>query len=49
MLIHDTLMKTVESPAGHEAFEFAEVMARNNPSPDGANMLANYKPLSYKR
>ena len=38
---HDTLMKTVESPAGQEAFEFAEVMARTQLS-DGANMLARF-------
>ncbi|MBR19671.1 MAG: hypothetical protein CMA64_05950 [Euryarchaeota archaeon] len=38
---HDTLIKTVESPAGQEAFEFAEVMARTTLS-DGANMLANF-------
>ena len=38
---HDTLMKTVESPAGQEAFEFAEVMART-PLSDGANMLAKF-------
>ena len=38
---HDTLIKTVESPAGQEAFEFAEVMARTILS-DGANMLARF-------
>jgi len=38
---HDTLIKTVESPAGQEAFEFAEVMARTTLS-DGANMLARF-------
>ena len=38
---HDTLIKTVESPAGQEAFEFAEVMARTTLS-NGANMLANF-------
>lgn len=38
---HDTLIKTVESPAGQEAFEFAEVMARTTLS-DGSNMLANF-------
>ena len=38
---HETLIKTVESPAGQEAFEFAEVMART-PLSDGANMLANF-------
>ena len=38
---HDTLIKTVESPAGQEAFEFAEVMARTQLS-DGANMLARF-------
>ena len=38
---HDTLIKTVESPAGQDAFEFAEVMART-PLSDGANMLANF-------
>ena len=32
---HETLIKTVESPAGQEAFEFAEVMART-PLSDGA-------------
>ena len=31
---HDTLIKTVESPAGQDAFEFAEVMART-PLADG--------------
>ena len=38
---HDTLIKTVESPAGQESFEFAEVMARTQLS-DGANMLARF-------
>ena len=38
---HDTLIKTVESPAGQEAFEFAEVMARTTLS-DCSNMLANF-------
>ena len=38
---HDTLIKTVESPAGQDAFEFAEVMART-PLADGANMLARF-------
>ena len=38
---HDTLIKTVESPAGQEAFEFAEVMARTTLT-DGANMLARF-------
>jgi len=38
---HDTLIKTVEGPAGQEAFEFAEVMARTTLS-DGSNMLANF-------
>ncbi len=38
---HDTLIKTVESNAGQESFEFAEVMARTTLS-NGANMLANF-------
>lgn len=38
---HDTLIRTVEGPAGQEAFEFAEVMARTTLS-DGSNMLANF-------
>ena len=36
---HDTLMKAVESPAGQDAYEFAECMARTVLS-DGRNMLA---------
>jgi len=35
---HDTLIKTVESNAGQNAYEFAEVMARTSLS-DGRNML----------
>lgn len=38
---HDTLMKTVESDAGQNAYEFAEVMARTRLS-DGSNMLARF-------
>ena len=37
---HDALIKLVESPAGQNAYEFAEVMARTQ-FPDGSNMLAN--------
>lgn len=35
---HDSIMKLVESPAGQNAYEFAEVMARTN-FPDGGVML----------
>ena len=38
---HDSLIKLVESPAGQEAYEFAEVMARSV-LPDGRNMLAGF-------
>lgn len=38
---HDVLMKTVESDAGQQANEFAEVMARTQLS-DGRNMLAAF-------
>jgi hypothetical protein len=38
---HDTLMKTVESPAGQDADEFALVMARTRLS-DGSNMLSRF-------
>lgn len=38
---HDVLMKTVESDAGQQAGEFAEVMARTQLS-DGRNMLAAF-------
>ena len=38
---HDTLMKTVESDAGQNAYEFADVMARTRLS-DGSNMLARF-------
>lgn len=38
---HDTLMKAIESAAGQEANEFAEVMARTI-LPDGRNMLAGF-------
>jgi hypothetical protein len=38
---HDTLIKTVESAAGQEAYEFAECMARAY-LPDGRNMLAGF-------
>tara|TARA_B100000035_G_scaffold311337_1_gene320730 strand:+ start:688 stop:1311 length:624 start_codon:yes stop_codon:yes gene_type:complete len=39
---HDTLIKTVESAAGQEAYEFAEAMARAY-LPDGRNMLAGFQ------
>lgn len=38
---HDALMKTVESPAGQQAFELYEVMQRSY-LPDGRNMLAGF-------
>ena len=38
---HDSLMTTVESGAGQEAYEFAEAMARAY-LPDGRNMLAGF-------
>ena len=38
---HDTLMTLVESNAGQNANEFAEVMSRS-PLPDGSNMLAKF-------
>ena len=38
---HDTLMKLVESPAGQEAYELADVMARSS-LPDGSIMLARF-------
>ena len=38
---HDALIKTVESAAGQEAYEFAESMARAY-LPDGRNMLAGF-------
>ena len=38
---HDALIKTVESAAGQEAYEFAEAMARAF-LPDGRNMLAGF-------
>jgi hypothetical protein len=38
---HDSLIKLVESPAGQEAYEFAEAMARSR-LPDGRNMLAGF-------
>lgn len=38
---HDALIKTVESAAGQEAYEFAECMARAY-LPDGRNMLAGF-------
>lgn len=38
---HDALIKAVESAAGQEANEFAEVMARTT-LPDGRNMLAGF-------
>jgi hypothetical protein len=38
---HDVLMKTVESDAGQQAGEFAEVMSRTQLS-DGRNMLAAF-------
>lgn len=38
---HDTLMQTVESSSGQEAFEFATVMQRTR-LPDGRNMLAAF-------
>lgn len=37
---HDALIQLVESPAGQDAHEFAEVLARS-PFPDGSTMLAN--------
>jgi len=36
---HDSVIKTVESNAGQNAYEFAEAMARST-LPDGMNMLA---------
>jgi len=38
---HDALMKSVESDAGQNAYEFAEAMARSV-LPDGRNMLAGF-------
>ena len=38
---HDSLMTTVESQAGQDAYEFAEMMARAT-LPDGRNMLAAF-------
>jgi len=38
---HDSLMTVVESNAGQNANEFAEVMSRS-PLPDGSNMLAKF-------
>jgi hypothetical protein len=38
---HDSLMKYVESQAGQDAYEFAEMMARAT-LPDGRNMLAAF-------
>lgn len=38
---HDTLIKVVESPAGQESFNLADVMARSV-LPDGRNMLAAF-------
>lgn len=38
---HDTLIKLVESPAGQDAYELAEAMARSY-LPDGRNMLAGF-------
>ena len=38
---HDSLIKLVESNAGQNAYEFAEVMARSTLS-DGSNMLARF-------
>jgi hypothetical protein len=38
---HDTLMRTLESSSGQEAFEFATVMQRTY-LPDGRNMLAAF-------
>lgn len=37
---HDALIQLVESPAGQDSHEFAEVLARS-PFPDGSTMLAN--------
>lgn len=37
---HDAIIKLVESPAGQNSYEFAEVLARA-PFPDGSIMLAN--------
>ncbi len=38
---HDSLMKLVESPAGQQAYELAEAMARSY-LPDGRNMLSGF-------
>lgn len=38
---HDVLIKLVESPAGQQAYELAEAMARSY-LPDGRNMLAGF-------
>jgi hypothetical protein len=38
---HDALINLVNSTAGQDAYEFAEVMARTN-FPDGSIMLANF-------
>lgn len=38
---HDSLVKLVESPAGQEAYELAEAMARSY-LPDGRNMLSGF-------
>jgi hypothetical protein len=38
---HDVLIKVVESPAGQDAYELAEVMARSY-LPDGRNMLSGF-------
>ena len=37
---HDAIIKLVESPAGQNSYEFAEVLARA-PFPDGSVMLSN--------
>lgn len=37
---HDAIIKLVESPAGQNSYEFAEVLARA-PFPDGSIMLSN--------
>lgn len=38
---HDVLIKVIESPAGQDAYELAEVMARSY-LPDGRNMLSGF-------
>lgn len=38
---HDTVMRLLESPQGQDAYEFAELMARNV-LPDGRNILSGF-------